>query len=123
MNDAELESSLLMFAIHVENEEIIHTHEEKKIQPEIYYDIPDGDYNGENYSDEEDFYNESQEYYGKCLKESIKCQYNYITNYLTMNYDEKILRFNFESRWNRKIIQNFSLFASIGSSAFFACKN
>lgn len=95
MNDAQSEPSLLMFAIHVENEEIIHTHEEKKFQPEIYCDNPDGDCNDEYYSDEEEFYNESQECYGKCLEESINCHYNYITNYLTMNCDEKMLRFNF----------------------------
>ncbi|KAK8839688.1 hypothetical protein M9Y10_031392 [Tritrichomonas musculus] len=75
LNDVELTSSLWIYAIHSNNPEFIHLLEEYHVKP------PNNKYE-------------------KCLKESIKCHHNEISNYFIENYD---LHKDFQLDFNKKI--------------------
>ena len=62
-NNVELTQFLWIYAIHSDNPELIHFLEENKINIDSCY-------------------------YNKCVKESIKCHHNDITNYILSKYDD-----------------------------------
>ena len=61
MNGVELTPSLWIYAIHSQNEELIHLLEEKNVQPKF-------------------------KSFEKCLEEAIKCHHNNVANYIQNNY-------------------------------------
>ena len=96
-NGVELTSSLWLYGIHSDNAEMIHLLEENQVKPP----------------------NES---YEECIKESIKCHHNDITNYILSNQInediENINKIKFEEKYKENIYSycfhyyNFSYFPS-----------
>ena len=94
-NGVELTSSLWIYGIHSDNAEIIQLLEENKVEP------PNKEYE-------------------ECIKESIKCHHNDITNYILSNFInediENIYQIDFEEKYNENIYSycfhyyNFSYF-------------
>ena len=94
-NGAELKPRIWLYGIHSDNPEIIQLLEENHIEPP----------------------NKS---YEKCIKESIKCHHNEITNYILFNlinkYIENINDINYKEKYNENIYSysfhyyNFSYF-------------